>query len=279
VLLALAGGELRRSVDYDVHDLIGPDGAAPLADLIERFVSGTTSNEGGTGTIRVEGTKLRIDNTQNFRHQALIFCERLRLARGLAVRSRYPAELLSIESPYTKLAPKLQQRATFTFLPWTRLADVLRYWQEQVGVTMVADWAAVADAELGPSAPIACSAIDRTWEEALDGILEPLGLAWWAVNGEMIQITSREALDGLQRVEFYTVSKSLRDQLARGTSLLAAVAADAGAGDPGGASSDATQFEIDEPSGRLVVLAPPTVHRYLSQQLRASTNQAAATVE
>jgi hypothetical protein len=274
VRLALAGGERRQAVDYDVRDLVDPGRAGPLVDLIERFVAPKTwTRAGGPGTISVEGTKLRIDHIQRVRHEVLIFCERLRLARGLPVRSRYPSALLSAESAYEKLAPMLTQRTTFTFLPWTRLADVLRHWQEESGVTIVADWAALTDAELSPSAPIACSAIDRTWEDALDGVLEPLGLAWWAVNGEMIQITSGEAVNDIQRIEFYAVPKSLRGQFASNGALLDSLIEEVRtSATDSRAPLEATQLVLDKPSGRLIVLATPQVHRFLSRRLHAPAN-------
>jgi hypothetical protein len=274
VRLALTGGERRQAVDYDVRDLFGSGGAGPLVDIIERFVAPTTwTRAGGAGTISVDGTKLRIEHVQGVRHEVLIFCERLRMARGLPARSRYPAALLSADSAYKKLAPKFKQRTTFTFLPWTRLADVLRYWQEEIGVTIVADWASLADAELGPSAPIACSAIDRTWQDALDGVLEPLGLAWWAVNGETIQITSREALNDIQRIEFYAVPKSLRGQFASNGALLDSLIEEVRtSATDRRAPLEATQLELDKPSGRLIVLATPQVHRFLSRRLHAPAN-------
>ena len=157
VKLTLAGGDKRRAVDYDVADLVGSDKGKQLANLIQRFVAPESWQAGG-GSIEVRGTKLHVDHTQNIRHQVLIFCERLRLSRGLPLRSRYPAALLSVESPYQQIASKLNQRATFTFLPWSRLADVIRHWQDASGVTILVDWAALAEVELSPSSPSACSA-------------------------------------------------------------------------------------------------------------------------
>jgi hypothetical protein len=113
------------------------------------------------------------------------------------------------------------------------------------------DWSALAAAEFDRSSPIACSVIGRPWQAAFDGILEPLNLAWWAVDGETIQITTPEALAEIQRVEFYMVPESLRDQLASGESF---------------AELSTTSWELDGLSGRLMVLAPPTAHRALSQR-------------
>jgi len=150
----------------------------------------------------------------------LVFCERLRLARSKPLRSKYPAELLSIESPYAKLATKLRQPTTFTFLAWTRLADVIHQWQEMIGVTMLVDWSALRDVNLTPTSPIACSTIDRPWSEALDGVLEPLGLAWWAADAQTICITGRDALARVERVEFYVIPPKFREQSADVATLL-----------------------------------------------------------
>jgi hypothetical protein len=131
------------------------------------------------------------------------------------------------------------------------------------------DWSALGDAEIRPSSPLACSAIDRPWEEALDGILEPFGLAWWAVDRETIQITSRDRLEKIQRVEFYAIPDSLRNRFASGEALVESLETEQRErADAGRLISKAIGLELDETSGRLIVLAPPTVHRYLSQRLR-----------
>jgi hypothetical protein len=86
------------------------------------------------------------------------------------------------------------------------------------------------------------------------------------VDGETIQITSRDALDGIQRLEFYLLPDSLRNQFASGDALLESLAMEMrdrdGAGEP-------TSLTMDELSGRLIVLGPPTWHRNLDERLRA----------
>ena len=57
-------------------------------------------------------------------------------------------------------------------------------------------------------------------------MLEPLGLGWWAVNGETIQITSLPALEKIQRVEFYQVPAKLRDSFATSQALIDRITAD-----------------------------------------------------
>ena len=108
------------------------------------------SRKGGKGTIEVQGTNLHITQSLTVRREALIFCERLRLARGLPLKSKFPSALLTVDSPYEKLGTKLSRPTTFTFLAWTRLADVLRQWQETSSVTILVDWPALRDVEFTP---------------------------------------------------------------------------------------------------------------------------------
>jgi hypothetical protein len=258
VVIVHPNRDLRRSVDYDVKDLLEADAkdATAMSELIQQFVAPESWKGGAGGTIRVDGTKLHVEHANHVQIQILMFCERLRMARGLSPRSRYPAERLSIESPYVKLSATLSKPTTFTFLPWTRVADVARHWQESTGVTILVDWEALAKEELAPGTPIACSAINRPWDVAFDAVLEPLGLAWWAVDGETIQITSQAALGQIERIEFYAMPK---DEI-----------------DVDRVSEGAKQIVIEPPSGRmvadrLVVLGSPDVHRNLTSRLGGAT--------
>jgi hypothetical protein len=258
----------------DVSDLMGAGAAdaSTVAQLIQTFVSPQSwASSESASPIEVKGGKLGIEQSKAVQHEMLLFCERLRLARGLSRKSRYPADLLSIDSPYLKLEPRLTEKSTFTFLPWTRLADVLQHWQAASGITMLADWHRIADVELGPSTPLACSAVDRTWSDVLDETLEPLGLAWWAVDGTTIQITSREALDEIHRVEFYTIPKPMRDQFTSASALLETLRAELGekVGAPA-VAADQLQMQLDKASRRLIVRGTPQIHRSLSERLRSA---------
>jgi hypothetical protein len=269
-VIALNGGEHWRSVEHEVKDLVRGADAKEIANLIKRFVApGTWQQPGSKEIVAVDGTKLRIKQAESVHREIVVFCERLRLARGLAFRSRYPSEGISIVSAWDATRTKLAKRTTFTFLPWTPLADVLRHWSDSSGLTILGDWSALAEAGLAPSSPISCSAIDRSWVKALDGILKPLGLAWWPVDGETIQITRPDQLDEILRVEFYEVPQSLRDQFAGDEALLESLGDDLRERtDAAQLASKAISWKLDAPSGRLIVLAPPTVHRHLSQRLR-----------
>jgi hypothetical protein len=269
--VAIPDATQQRSVDFDVKDLAPGGDASGVAGLVERFVAPTIwKTAGGNGSIKVDGTTLHVDAPLLARREALIFCERLRLARGLQRRSKYPAALLTIESPLEKLGPILDKPTTFTFMPWTRIADVVHQWQELTGITILVDWSALADAEFTPSSTVACSAIDRPWSESLDGVLTPLGLGWWAVDGQTIQITTLDGLERFERVEFYPISPKLREQYAKDDALLTALQ-EAVSSRPGDhADARPCELTVDQPGGRLIVRASPLVHRFLYEWLRNS---------
>lgn len=266
--VALAGAAEQRSVDFDVKDLVGEGDASSIAKLIEQFVAPRSWKAGGgKGMIAVDGGVLHIDQSLLVRREALIFCERLRLARGLSLRSKYPAELLTLDSPYAKLSAKLQQPTTFTYLPWMRLADFARELQELSGLTIVVDWTALADVNLEPSSPLSCSVNNRPWGEALDGMLEPLGLAWRPVDSQTLQVTSLDAVGRIERVEFYVIPKAqLSASAAFVDSLKKAVAERPNKTDQAGI----LRMQVDEPSGRLIVRASPEVHRFLAGRFAAA---------
>jgi len=267
--VALAGGARQRSIDHDMRDLIDGEDAQPLVSLIQHFIAPNSwQGRGGNGSIVVESGKFRIEQLRRVHHEILAFSERLRMARGLPLRSRYPADRLSIEASYSLLADRLNRRTTFTFLPWTRLADVLQHWQETSGIIILVDWATLADADLGPGSLVACSAVDRTWEDVFDGILKSLGMAWWAVDGRTIQLTTTDALSEIRRIEFYA-AQNAPDHSADAQVLRDALQTELQKSDPSidWSSNHVVRFEFDEASGHLIVLAPPTTHRVLAKRL------------
>jgi hypothetical protein len=268
VTVGLAGADDRHAADFDVKDLVSDGDAAPIAKLIEQFVSPRSwKSSGGKGTIEVQAGSLHIDEALAVRREVLIFCERLRLARSRPLRSKYPADLLTIASPGKKLAPALGKHTTFTFLPWTRLADVFAQWQQLSGVTILVDWSALSDVNLRPSSPIACSTIGKSWTEALESVLEPLGLSWWAVDAQTIQITSMDALDRIERVEFYAVPQKMRSEVASDDVLIESLQKQIEARPNKHGKSSSVHMELDQPSNRLIVRATPDTQRFLASLL------------
>lgn len=267
--IRLAAAAERLTKLHDVADLVaaGEQQVNSVAATIERFVAPSTwKSSGGTGTLQVQGTTLRVEQSKAVQHEIVIFCERLRLARGLRQRTKYPADRLMIDSPYRTIDRQLSERTTFTFLPWTRLADVVQHWEDASRVAMLVDWSTLSDEQLLPSTPVACSALEQPWTAALEQILEPLGLTWWAVDGRTLQITTREALADIQRTEFYVIPPSYRDQFTSDTAMIESLRAELQQQSDGHrADNSRITIQVDGPSRRLVVRASPQLHQRITQ--------------
>ena len=198
-----------REINYPIDDLVDDEKSAKqLARWVEQLVAPTTwksagKSAGGQGTLEVTSKKLRIEQTQQVQYQVLILLERLRLARNLPPRSRYPVKRLAGTPANGLLQKNLATPTTFTFSQYTPIDEVFVHWQTEIGVSLLIDWPALAKAEVWPTTTIACAIIDQPWSIALEKILEPLGLGWRATASGAIEITSAEKVQNELQLEIY----------------------------------------------------------------------------
>lgn len=206
IVLRRTVGADRRTLTYPVGDLVEGN-ATELQGWVQVFVApGTWKVHGGDGELAVEGATLRINNSERVGYETILFLERYRTARGLPPQSKYPAALLAAGSNGAELAQRLAGPATFTFSRPTAVREVFRWWQDELGVAVLVDWPALAEQRLWPQTRVTATATARPWGEAIDSVLEPLGLGWRAVDGTTIEITSREKVEHEPTVEFYRLS-------------------------------------------------------------------------
>ena len=85
------------------------------------------------------------------------------------------------------------------------------------------------------------------------------------MNKDTIQLTTAESLDEVQRIEYYAISKAMREQFADSEALLSLLQTELHEQDRNQAKQPV--MTIDEASGRLIVLASPAVHRVLGGRL------------
>ena len=195
----------QREINYPIDDLVGD--ATSLEELVgwvEQLVAPATwKTAGGEGTLETSSGKLRIRQTQQAQYQVLIFLERLRLARNLSPRSRYPVKRLAGTPASALLQEQLANRTTFTFSQYTPIDDVFVHWQTEIGVPLLIDWPALEEANIWPATTVACAILDQPWSVALEKVLEPLGLGWRAATGGAIEITSAEKVRSELQLELY----------------------------------------------------------------------------
>ena len=136
-----------REIKYPIDDLLSDEfDAQQLANWIEQLIAPDSwQSSGGNGVIETSADSLRITQPQHVQYQVLILLERLRLARDLPPKSRYPvARLVGAPAPLL-LAEKLSRQATFTFTADTPLAQVFAHWQTELGSPLLIDWPALAE--------------------------------------------------------------------------------------------------------------------------------------
>lgn len=198
--LTKGGADATREVSYPVDDLVTGEAATQgLVRLIEQFALEAP----GAAEIQAAGGQVVIRQPARHQYDVLLFLERLRKSRGLAPRMRYPAELVSAEPRLLALEDKLARSTTFAIVEWTPLTDVVDFWQHSSGVAILLDWRELATIDRRPSSTLMASADQLPWGQALDSCLLPLEMAWIPIDGEAIQLTSREAAHEHRWVEFY----------------------------------------------------------------------------
>ena len=256
VLITRQEAKKQREINYPINDLLDDATSADtLAGWVEQLVAPPTwKSAGGEGTLKVSPDKLRIAQTQQVQYQVLIFLERLRLARNLPPRSRYPVKRLAGTPASMLLQEKLERSATFTFSQYTPIDDIFVHWQTELGVPLLVDWPALEVAELCPTTTITCAINSQPWSIAFEKILEPLGLGWRATLSGAIEITAAEKVQTELQLEIYP----LRSDFEGGIDQLRLLAKS----QPGGVM-------LYDPSGKvLIALQPATAHREISRALR-----------
>ncbi|MEN1680952.1 MAG: hypothetical protein AAGJ46_15290 [Planctomycetota bacterium] len=204
--VARLGGSQQRRGKYLVRDL-APGDATTLADLIATVLPDLPA------AITPEGERLVVDGAVSAHLQVAILCERLRKARGLDPRSRYPRELLLAEAAESSVRSLLDRRTTFTFVEFTPVDQVFDYWRRATGLVILVDWRALADAEVRPDSTFACSVVDRPWRESLSAVLEGIGLTWRVVGDGTLQITTPAAAAESPRIELRQVANQQAAEL------------------------------------------------------------------
>ncbi len=270
IVLKRDGEDKRRTVDYAVDDLANtPAKVEQLGEWIQELAAPESWQAGGgDATLAVDGDKLRVDSPESVQYEVLFVLERYRVTRGLPTRTKYPASLLASGSFHAAVADRLAAPAVFTFSQYTPLREIFRYWQEELDVAVLVDWPALAEARLWPNARIACSAADKSWAEAMDSVLEPLGLGWRAVGRNTIEITTLTRIREELLLEVYRVAA---DTSVDAEQLVARVQSLAGDGANPPATADLRQAAgavfYDADSRVLLVRQSAAVHRKLVAEL------------
>lgn len=266
LLLESTREQIFREIEFPVDDLTSSElPVDELARWIGRLAA-PASWDAPDVQLHADGDKIVIGQQVRIQYEVLVLLEKVRRSLDLPRRSNYPQQLISQESPYAELSEKLGGPATFTYSRFTPLRTIFRDWQEELAVAVLVDWPALAELQLHPQTRIACGVADKSWDESLDMVLEPLGLAWRAVDGPALQITSAAVSHADQQVQIYRIAEGSTLDAQQAAKRAAQIASDLG----GDATGDDAAV-IAHPSEPLILLRQPApVHREFANWLYAN---------
>jgi hypothetical protein len=163
-------------------------------------------------TIKAEGTTLTIHNTEAVHIQILELLERLRVARGLPIKSKFPVTMFSLETRTARMRVKLAQPLTLNYAQPTPLAKILKQFHQETGIHFLVDWYALAQ-EGWPTDSEASVVLDKTpLGGALSKLLHPMDLDFHIIDDQTIQVTSRTQLESTRELELHRVADLLSSE-------------------------------------------------------------------
>ncbi len=196
-----------RTVPYTVSDLAADKTALEqFSQFISKLVAPESwKSAGGSGSIQIGERSLIIEQTASNHFQIVLFCERLRLARGLPTKSRLDSALLRLESRTARASQKLSQPVTAVFFNPTPLPRILEYIGKKSGVRFLIDDRAFEVEGISPDVAGTFNAQSQPLDVSLSAMLEKMELTYRVVDDKTVQITTRK---GFRReIEFYRVKE------------------------------------------------------------------------
>ena len=195
------------SRNYAVDDLAGDRAETEtLGLLVQKLVAPESWQiAGGRGKLEAAARSLAITQTESIHHRITVFLEKLRVARGLPLRSSLDREQVKLQTCHAAARPLLQRELTVNFRQPAPLAEVLAFLAYTADAQIVMDHAALASAGITAAAKASVAVSNQPLAVALRELLTPLGLAYRVVDQRTIEITSRQALASRLELEFYPV--------------------------------------------------------------------------
>jgi len=201
--------ELRR-VRYTVPDLAGDsaDSHAAFSALVQAVIDPAAWKQAGSKATGewIEGA-LVVTASESTHAQLLVFCEKLRVARGLPLRSKIEPARFRLEPRSSGPAAMLSEPVTANFGRPESLTRILNYLRGNTQLTLLVDQPALAEQRTSIDMEAALAADRQPLGQTLTALLEPMELTWRVVGPRAIEITTPQAAARHGEVEFYPVGE------------------------------------------------------------------------
>jgi hypothetical protein len=245
-----------REVRYAIGDLAGdPQAVADLAALVRQMVAPQTWREaGGKASLIAASDTLVVEQSEPVHFELLAFCEKLRVARGKPIRSRFDPSRFSLTTQTQKAHALLRTEITVNFASPRPLSDVITWMRPKIPGALLIDHAALAREEMSAESDCSVVAVNKPLSALLDGLVASADLAWRAIDERTVELTTRQAAADQMDVEFYGV----RDLAADGTAADAIVRRVTAEIEPRIWGNDPAKAAIHyDPAGRTLIVRAP----------------------
>ena len=255
-------------IDLAAGDPAGPGGVLNL--ITETITPGVWGEVAGGPAITLKDDLGQVRHEPAVLSRVVDFTERLRVARGLPLKSKYDPKVFRLEPRTERIREKLATSVSLNFAsptPFTRILDRLG---RAAGVRLIVDWRALDEAGWNPDAEALLAAEKSSFGEALDDLLSPMELAWRVIDDSTIQVLTPAALAARPDLEIYKLPDDVADAETAGR-LIAALRRELGDDafqDQGGVC----QLRYDAASKTLIAVLPQDKQRRLTAALKQPLN-------
>ncbi|MDX1962704.1 MAG: hypothetical protein SFX18_06100 [Pirellulales bacterium] len=279
-------GEMSPRARYQVDDLATPDNAieAEIAAPIRRLIE--PASWGVTGKLEARDGALLVDQSAAAQDQIIVFCEKLRQARGLKLRTKYdpresrlrrfdPARF-ALTTRRAAAAPLLAKQVKLYAPRGESLQSLINQLEQQTGAVIQWDWGALTLAQAAPGSRVTADSRPENLSEALARMLTPLRLTAIPIDHQTLWITSEDPSRQSRLLEWYQPRVTgEHDPVAELLTQYQTLATTAGLRQP----LAAADCHWDLPSQTLIVRGTAAQHEICYQLWVASSPPAPQTVD
>ncbi len=255
-----------RRIRHPVGDLVqdSSDRLDQLSDWITTMVAPDSWDVlGGPGELVSEFPDLVIRHQDTALFRTLLFCDRLRVARGLSPTTKLDPQLMSLDLRCQLADSLLQERIRIRYEQPVPMLQVLQQITRDTGLQILVDWYALGQMGWNPAAEITLVSEDQPLGQALSDMLGPMDLTFRTIDATTVQVTSLEADSTRWDIEFH----SLEELLAGSSDIDSWMEALEEAMQQSGLDDANGVYRYDPISRHLIAAFPPAQQRWLADLL------------
>lgn len=193
---------------YEIFDLLGEgpeEGEALRGVLTSLIMPGLWQESGGSATLQLAAGRLQVNAPPAAQWEVSMFCQRLRLARGLRPQGEMPAHAPGLELRLTAALDKLAQPVSSAHAVPAPLTNILDELSTASGVDFWVNWRALEEIGWNRQTLARLEVVEQPLSEALQMLLGPMELSFRVIDASTLEITTASAAYNLLEIGFFPV--------------------------------------------------------------------------